>query len=171
MSKSDGPTQGILGEEYTFISKTVDPEYDPISYIFDWGDGKKSEWLGPNESGVVVSATHKWKEEGNYSITVKAKDSFGYESDWSEPENIDINILEFSMIRGGIGIHAEIKNIGSRQLWRLEWVISYVGGRIQNPANDEFEGELLNLGAGESVKIATGPFFEIGRIKITISLT
>ena len=48
-----------------------------------WGDSI-SNWLGPYTSGETVSLKHTWNFVGDYSINVKAKDSEGLESGWSE---------------------------------------------------------------------------------------
>ncbi len=165
-----GPIVGILGEEYLFISKTSDPEGDPISYLFDWGDGKQTSWLGPFGQQEVVNATHSWGAEGDYQITVKAKDSYGFESNWSQPLTIQINILTIGMLRGGIGIHMEIKNVGERKVWFITWNISYIGGKILNPANGEVSDQIESIPAGESQMVTTGPFFEFGRLKVTIKI-
>ena len=55
-----------------------------VYYLFDWGDGSDSGWLGPYESGAEVNATHTWSEVGSYGIKVKAKDVNGAESEWSD---------------------------------------------------------------------------------------
>ena len=55
-----------------------------IEYIFDWGDGNSSGWLGPYKSGEKVSAYHKWDEKGTFEIRAKAKDITGAKSEWSE---------------------------------------------------------------------------------------
>ena len=39
--------------------------------------------MGPFNSGNTASATHSWEENGLYKIKVKARDSWGAESDWS----------------------------------------------------------------------------------------
>jgi len=84
-SKPQGPTSGTAGVEYTYTTSTTDPDDDQIHYKWDWGDGTYSDWLGPHDSGEIVSANHIWDEEGNYEIKVKAKDSYDQESDWSDP--------------------------------------------------------------------------------------
>jgi hypothetical protein len=53
--------------------------------MWDWGDGNFSDWLGPFASGVTSNAQHSWTIKGTYSIRVKAKDTNGAESNWSEP--------------------------------------------------------------------------------------
>jgi hypothetical protein len=82
--KPSGPAQGKIKQTYTYTAVTTDVDGDQISYQFDWGDGSMSEWVGPFESGVTASATHTWMKKGNYGIKVKAKDSHGAESGWSE---------------------------------------------------------------------------------------
>lgn len=166
----DGQHFGIVGQEYEFVVEATDPEHDFLYYQIDWGDGKTTEWLGPYDSGQAIVETHEFSQEGNHSIRVKAKDRFDYESEWSEPLFIDIGILDITDIRGGIGLRAKLENKGSRQLWKIKWNIEYEGGRVLNPANDEFSGEILNLASGETIDIGTGPFFEFGRIKFTIDV-
>ncbi|MFO7676836.1 MAG: agmatine deiminase family protein [Thermoplasmatota archaeon] len=80
-----GPASGKAGSTYRYSTSTIDIDGDMIFYIWDWGNGNNSEWLGPYESGVEISTMNSWDEEGSYEIRVKAKDAYGEESDWSEP--------------------------------------------------------------------------------------
>lgn len=80
-----GPSSGKPEEEQTFEGTTTDPEGDDIYYMFDWGDGTYSEWLGPYSSGRRVSASHTWSERGDFEVRVKAKDDHGVIGDWSDP--------------------------------------------------------------------------------------
>ena len=80
-----GPEYGRPNIDYTFCYTSVDPEMDDLFYIWDWGDGTFSEWLGPFASGEQMCATHSWSEEGIYEIRVKSRDLYGFESDWSDP--------------------------------------------------------------------------------------
>jgi len=66
----------------------TDPEDDTVFYLWDWGDGSTSGWLGPYESGYPVYAEHRWLTDGVYHLSVKAKDSFDAESDWSTPTTV-----------------------------------------------------------------------------------
>ena len=53
--------------------------------IFDWDD-KKTTWTEfYYNSGETVEASHTWNKWGTYEIRVKAKDPYGYESEWSDP--------------------------------------------------------------------------------------
>ena len=80
-----GPTSGDIGTTYTYSSLANDPNTDDtLQYLFDWGDLSDSGWIGPYNVGDPASASHQWSEEGIYKIKVKAKDSSGEESPWSD---------------------------------------------------------------------------------------
>jgi len=83
-SRPMGPVAGVINQSYTYSSFTTDPDGDDLYYLFDWGDGSTSGWLGPYKSGSMCNASHTWKSMGNYTIKVKAKDVNGGESEWSE---------------------------------------------------------------------------------------
>ncbi|VVB60562.1 Cell surface glycoprotein [uncultured archaeon] len=80
-----GTAQGKPGSEYTYATSTVDPDGDQVFYLWDWGDGSNSGWLGPYSSGTIISTTHTWAAKGSYNIKVMAKDIHGKESGWSDP--------------------------------------------------------------------------------------
>lgn len=80
-----GPHYGKINVEYTFtIGPITDPEEDQIYVLWEWGDGSQSSWVGPFASGQVISATHSWSAPGAYGIRVKAKDTYGTQSIWSD---------------------------------------------------------------------------------------
>ena len=81
----EGPTQGKIDTEYTFASSTYDPQDDQLYYIWDWGNGVSSEWMGPYNSGDICEAKYLWSEKGKFGIKVRAKDINGYLSEWSDP--------------------------------------------------------------------------------------
>jgi len=85
-----GPTSGNAGTEYTYSSSTTDPDGDQIYYLFDWGDGSDSRWLGPYNSGKTASASHTWTSQGSYQVKVKAKDTNLAESPWSDPLSVSM---------------------------------------------------------------------------------
>lgn len=84
-SSPEGETNGKINVDYTFTAVTTDPQNDQLYYLFDWGDGKQSEWIGPYESGQICEENHSFTKKGSYTIKVKAKDSKDHESNWSEP--------------------------------------------------------------------------------------
>jgi hypothetical protein len=85
-----GPSSGIVGEEYNYTTVTTDPQSEQIEYLFDWGDGTDSGWIGPYASGDTAEASHSWSNKKTFEVKVKARDSNGYESDWSEPLHVTI---------------------------------------------------------------------------------
>ncbi len=84
-SKPSGPINGKKGQNYSYTTATTDPDGDQVYYLWDWGDGNNSGWLGPYNSGATINTIHKWTVKGSYSIKVKAKDIHGKESSWSDP--------------------------------------------------------------------------------------
>jgi hypothetical protein len=89
-SKPVGQSLGIWNVEYTYTSQTSDPDNDQIYYLFDWGDGSTSGWLGPYPSGTTGVGTHTWTELGTYSVKVKARDVWGAGSYWSDALDVTI---------------------------------------------------------------------------------
>ena len=88
--KPSGPTSGKSGQDYVYSTNTTDPDGDQILYLFDWGNGSTSDWLGPYDSGEICEASHCWDEKGTYLIKVKARDKCGIESPWSDPLSLSI---------------------------------------------------------------------------------
>jgi len=80
-----GPSTGKPFTSYEFTIKTTDPENDDIYYLFDWDDNSSSSWIGPFSSGEECTASHTWTYKNTFQIRVKAKDSNGMQSQWSDP--------------------------------------------------------------------------------------
>jgi hypothetical protein len=89
-NKPEGPTTGQPFQELVFTTSSTDPDGDNIYYQWAWGDGHYEWDENPYNSGETVSASHKWSKPATYSIRVKAKDTDGAESDWSEEVHINI---------------------------------------------------------------------------------
>ena len=97
-----GPPAGGKNINFSFTASTTDPEGDQISYLFDWGDGNYSTWIGPVNSSESVTATWTWRTDGTYNVRVKAKDIFDGESDWSDAHPISIaEQVNFSNVKLG----------------------------------------------------------------------
>jgi hypothetical protein len=90
-STPDGPTNGKPRTEYTFTTRTIDPDDDQVYYYFSWGDGSNSGWVGPYTSGDTASVTNSWSDTASYAIKVKAKDENGQETNYSEQVWIHIS--------------------------------------------------------------------------------
>lgn len=75
----DGPTEGVVGEEYTYCVTAVDPDYDFMYVQWDWDDGNITDWLGPYGPGEEICETHAWDSQETYTIVVTVKDEHGAE--------------------------------------------------------------------------------------------
>jgi hypothetical protein len=96
----DGPASGSINTEYTYTASTTDPDGDKIYYLFDWGDGEFSGWLGPYNSGQECTGSYTWTSRGDYQIRVKAKDDHGVQSEWSESIPISMPHSKFLLLNG-----------------------------------------------------------------------
>jgi PKD domain/Bacterial Ig domain len=85
-----GKVYNRMGHDYSYTTSTTDPDGNLVYYLWDWGDGNLSGWLGPYHSGVNCEAHHTWIRIGIYNIMVKAKDGYGTESIWSAPLSVTI---------------------------------------------------------------------------------
>jgi len=74
-----GTTNGAAGTSYDYDFTATDPDGpdgDDVQYYIDWGDGD-TEWTSFAASGTPVTVSHTWVEQGDYTITAKAKDVNG----------------------------------------------------------------------------------------------
>lgn len=94
-----GPASGKPGSLYLYRTSTIDPDEDMVYYLWDWGDGTQSEWLGPFASGTQASTQKSWNEKGDYSVKVKSKDTYGAESAWSDPLSVTMPTSKTSLLR------------------------------------------------------------------------
>lgn len=76
-----GLTRGKTGKSYPYTATSTDPNGDNIIYCFDWGDGTTIDCTDPLPSGQTARVTHTWTSDGTYTITCKASDPSGAESE------------------------------------------------------------------------------------------
>ena len=81
-----GETDGKAGKSYDYTLVSTDPEEEDVYYFVYWGDDNSTGWIGPYESGEVVTVNHSWEEKDTYNITAQAKDIHGFKSDWASLE-------------------------------------------------------------------------------------
>ncbi len=169
-----GPLEGESGIKYNYTSSTTDPEGDDIYYLFDWGDGTKTGWIGPFKSGINVSISHIWNEKGHYKIKIIVKDINDLMSEWSDSLPVEIigPYLTFKKIKGGLGLTTEIENIGDSDATDLEISIKVTGGLIVTSSTKFYE--IPKLPPGESAEVSfkisgigLGIITEFPNIKIT----
>ena len=79
-----GTRDGQILKEYEYSATSWDCDKDQIFYMFDWGDGANSDWVGPYNSGETCSASKIWEKPSFYDVRVKSKDSDDAESEWSD---------------------------------------------------------------------------------------
>jgi len=168
----DGPTEGIVGVEYIFLTSTNDPEGEQVSYLWDWGDETPTEWTEFYDSGENATASHSWDEPGDYNITVKAKDVYNEESDWSDTLTvcilIDSPILEIGNITGGLfKVSTVIGNIGGVDANGVNWSITLDGGLIL--FGKETSRRIVSIPVGEEKIISSSVILGFGKTVITVS--
>ncbi len=86
----DGPDEWVRDVETSFSTSAIEPDGEQVYYMFDWGDGNFSDWVGPYNSGETGEALHAWENLGDYEIRAIAKDVNGVQSEWSESAFISI---------------------------------------------------------------------------------
>ena len=180
-----GPTSGLVDEELEFYFVTEDPDDDQVYYMIDF-DGDQVGYLGPYSSGVEISRTYTFDEEGTYKIKAKAKDDKDLESGWTptgyehiveiteepvEEANLSITI---PMIHFG-EISATVKNIGEDDLTNISWEFNGTGG-ILGKAIVNDTGTIASLDIEKETTIVstiekTGLIkFAFGKISGTVKL-
>lgn len=166
-----GPAVGQKGVEYTFSAVTTDPDGDQVFYLFDWGDGTNSTWVGPFDSGVAGTAKHTYMNSGNFSILAKAKDINGVESGWSDPHIIMITegvpILEIQPLKGGLfKIKTSIKNTGTVVANNVQWTISLTGGALIGKNSGD---TITSIAAGGESSISSKFIFGFGKTVVKVT--
>jgi hypothetical protein len=91
-STPTGSEEGDVGELLTYSTSSTDPGNGQLYYQWDWGDGNKSEWDGPYNSGETINAEYSWDNEGIFIVKVKAKNVDNFESEWSNPIIVGIPV-------------------------------------------------------------------------------
>jgi hypothetical protein len=168
-----GPTEILVNElcEYTVTGINASDPVNGLYYIFNWGDGFNTGWLGPYPSGTdqTITAMHKFHKAGVFEIKVKAKDNITEEeSAFSEPLIVIVKGGEFRIgeIRGGFGVSAQIINALAPSKY-VKYKIEISGGSLPGfHVLKRFNGTVF-IESSDLVTINTGPFFGLGRLKVT----
>ncbi len=165
----EGIESGEINLDYDFTTSTTDPEENQLFYMWDWGDGRYSEWIGPFESGEEISANHTWGDEGNFLVRVKAKNELGMISAWSDPLSVlieDLSEIEIRAISGVLGVNVNIKNTGTRNAYNFDWSISVDGDHLLK--SEDVDETVDVLEPDESIRVGTGIIFGFGKIDIEV---
>ena len=89
-STPSGTAMGNVDTPYEFTCTGTDPNRQQVYYMWDWGDGDVTDWLGPFDYEQASVLSHTWTAPGQYNISAKLKDIHDAESDWSSAGIIDI---------------------------------------------------------------------------------
>lgn len=166
----DGPVDGVVGMDYSFSGVTTDPEGDSISYMFEWGDGNSSDWIGPVASGVSVSGSYRWMNAGVFDVRVKASDGTS-ESGWSVPKQVEIvlgPILEVRPLSSGLfRLEVPIKNSGDVDASDVSWRIELSGGAVIGGSH---EGTGFMIPAGGTAMVTSGFIFGFGPTEVLVTV-
>ena len=81
-------TQALISQELNFSVAASDPDGDPLSITWDYGDGSA-------DSGVSV--THAYSSAGNFVVTVRADDGRGLSS--SASVTVAVSATGFSIVK------------------------------------------------------------------------
>ena len=170
--KPEGPIEGVTAIEYEYSSSTVEPEGEKIFYLFDWGDGTDSGWIGPYDSGQTGKASHIWDVEGYYDVTVKAKDELSMSSGFSDPLTVHILQAPRLYVRAIFGglfkVNAKIRNTGSIDATNVGWTISLSGNVFMGK---ETTGTIPKIAGGEEETVESGFILGLGPTVVTVDST
>jgi len=164
-----GPAHGSVAIPITFTTSATDSDNDPISYMYDWGDGTTSTWVGPFASGATASADHTYTFGGLFQVKAKARDVCYAESGWSTPTTINVGapIINCTAIKGGLGLKAILCNTGEGNA-TVHWRITLTSNIITRQTS----GIIHALAAGKSLTLkpfgATG-VISIGKIQVQLT--
>ena len=86
----EGPATPPCGRESSYSVVSSDPQYLPLKYRFDWGDGSGETETGLVPPGVRASLAHAWQSPGDNRVRVRAVNILGKESPWSDPFPVSI---------------------------------------------------------------------------------
>jgi hypothetical protein len=107
-----GSAYGEINTEYTYTTRAVDADGDALYYLWDWGDGSSSSWLGPLPANTTVNASHTWTTTGTFDVKVKVKDA-AVESNWSAPLTVHCFELHLMLL---IGFLSDVTTAGDYTL-------------------------------------------------------
>ncbi|MDG6219145.1 MAG: PKD domain-containing protein, partial [Candidatus Thermoplasmatota archaeon] len=124
----DGPESAVIKQPSDFTFSSVDPNGDDVYIFVDWGDESNGTWEGPFESGEELVLSHAWEYEGVYTIRAKAKDTYDFESDWSQPFEITIG-------------------------WQNAFIIGTINNKIETNNQFEFAADFLIYVGSDPFKI------------------
>jgi hypothetical protein len=123
-----GVSSGQTGTSYIYRTSATDPDDDQIKYIFDWGDGVQNQ-TDYTDSDFSVSASHSWADPGTYTVRIKAVDSEGMESGWSDRLTVIIT-NDTRFVSDPLGLGGEEQEGQEEELVRIIGVVLVIAGLL-----------------------------------------
>jgi subtilisin family serine protease len=167
-----GPTNGIVGEEYEYTFNATDLDGDSVKYFINWSDGD-TEWTEYYPSDSDVKVKHTWSKSGIYTLKAKAKDIYGFESDWGDNINVEITgktIFQVSIKRGlGRSVKVDIISKGEARIHNIAWNLTVTKRMLGKPILQK-NGIISELRSDKIVTVEGSPF-GIGLISVEVNVT
>ncbi|MFW6122332.1 MAG: PKD domain-containing protein [Petrotogales bacterium] len=152
-------------------------DYQPIEFHGDaYGGEKPYRWQWDFGDGDTANTPyipiHFYDELGTYNVSLIVKDN-GELIAFNQtkvhiytgpPPDIQIYIN-----KSGIGINAELKNVGNENISYIGWKIIVNWGPLKTFEKEVENGTIQSLAPKTSAYISSGYFFGFGRISILIS--
>ncbi len=163
-SEHGGPSTTLITGEWVELRTEIDLDTDSYSFYYDGELLETKAWTAtPTNSFLGV-------------LEISAVDLFGngatpvyYDDMVLEGVVVELPELEATISSGfGIGVSANIKNIGEANATDVEWTIKVTGG-ILKLIDKTFSGTILTLGIGDEEAIKSGMILGLGKIAITVS--
>jgi len=90
-ARPSGTTTCAPNSSHEYSVYASDPDGQNVHCVFDWGDGATTV-TSNQSSGSLFKASHTWGSLGTFSVKVKAIDSAGEESPWSQPTTVEVKL-------------------------------------------------------------------------------
>jgi hypothetical protein len=171
-NQPSGPTTGVTFVSYTYtVTVPAEPEGQPVFMQWDFGDGNRSDFLGPYTSGTQSQVTYAWQNPGTYDVRVMAKDVNGSKSGWSDPLTVTILMkpkLNVTAVNGGIGIHVRVKNTVNQTLTSVVWSVDIKAKMLLICTGTG--GMIPSIPANQEITVKTGTLFGFGELTMNIKV-
>ena len=162
----DGPTQGRMNELITFdASSSSDPDGDPLTYKWDFGDGTTSDFTFP-------IATHRYAERGVYTVKLMVEDDKGATAEAMQ----EVNIAASVRMQGAVLFDTNKSDLTSaaedilrpllQQMQQLPDVIAKIKGHTDSTGSAEYNLKLSERRANSVMQYFVDNGIDADRITI-----